>query len=77
MESLFTCHLFEHLKKLGNFVFLQRMTLHLHFPPHIQGTQLEAFLKKEIKRESRAHDVPVRGTNLSSVHSAFFFLKLV
>lgn len=53
------------------------MTLCLHFPPHIQWTQFEEFLKKEIKQESWAHDVPVRGTNLSSVHSAFCFLKLV
>lgn len=53
------------------------MTLRLHFPPHVQGTQFEVFLKKEIKWESRAHDVPVRGTDLSSVHSAFSFLTLV
>lgn len=77
IESLFICHLFEQLKKLGNCIFLQRMTLRLPFPPHPQGTQFEVFLKKEIKQESWTHDVPVRGTNLSSVHSAFCFLKLV
>lgn len=53
------------------------MTLCLPFPPHPQGTQFEVFLKKEIKKESRTHDVLVRGTNLSSVHGAFCFLKLV
>lgn len=53
------------------------MSLCLHSLPHIQWTQFEVFFKKEIKWESRAHDVPVRQTNLSSVHSAFCFLKLV
>lgn len=78
-RALKACLLIIHLSSyLGNCIFLQRrITLRLHFPPYPQGTPFEVFLKKEIKQESPAHDVPVRGTNLSSVHSAFCVLKLV